>query len=81
MADYALMARDSGAKIIGGCCGTMPDHLRAMRTALETRPAADKPSLDEIVAKVGAFSSDSDGTGDADATPQRTRRSRRRIVA
>jgi 5-methyltetrahydrofolate--homocysteine methyltransferase len=52
-----------------------------MRTALETRPAADKPSLDEIVAKVGAFSSDSDGTGDADATPQRTRRSRRRIVA
>ena len=81
MADYAVMARDSGAKIIGGCCGTMPDHLRAMRTALETRPAAEKPNLDEIVAKVGAFSSDSDGTGDNDAAPQRTRRSRRRSVA
>jgi 5-methyltetrahydrofolate--homocysteine methyltransferase len=52
-----------------------------MRTALETRPAAEKPNLDEIVAKVGAFSSDSDGTGDADAAPQRTRRSRRRTVA
>ena len=81
MADYAVMARDSGAKIIGGCCGTMPDHLRAMRTALETRPAAEKPNRDEIVAKIGAFSSDSDGTGDADAAPQRTRRSRRRTVA
>ena len=78
MADYAVMARDSGAKIIGGCCGTMPEHLRAMREALETRPAAEKPSLEDIVAKVGAFSSDSDGTGDAEAAPQRTRRSRRR---
>ena len=81
MADYAVMARDSGAKIIGGCCGTMPEHLRAMREALETRPAAEKPSLEDIVAKVGAFSSDSDGTGDAEAAPQRTRRSRRRAVA
>jgi 5-methyltetrahydrofolate--homocysteine methyltransferase len=81
MADYAVMARDSGAKIIGGCCGTMSEHLRAMRQALETRPAAAKPSLDDIVAKVGAFSSDSDGTGDADATPNRTRRSRRRPAA
>jgi 5-methyltetrahydrofolate--homocysteine methyltransferase len=81
MADYAVMARDSGAKIIGGCCGTMPDHLRAMRNALETRPAAKKPSVEDIVARVGAFSSDSDGTGDPDASPQRTRRSRRRTVA
>jgi len=48
---------------------------------LETRPAAEKPSLEDIVAKVGAFSSDSDGTGDAEAAPQRTRRSRRRTVA
>ena len=81
MADYAVMARDSGAKIIGGCCGTMPEHLRAMREALETRPAAEKPSLEDIIAKVGAFSSDSDGTGDAEAAPQRTRRSRRRSAA
>ncbi len=36
MAEYAVLARDAGAKIIGGCCGTMPDHLRAMRAALET---------------------------------------------
>lgn len=27
MADYAVMARDLGVRIIGGCCGTMPMHL------------------------------------------------------
>ena len=31
MADYAVLARDCGAKIIGGCCGTTPEHLVAMR--------------------------------------------------
>jgi hypothetical protein len=31
MAGYAVLARDCGATIIGGCCGTTPDHLRAMR--------------------------------------------------
>jgi 5-methyltetrahydrofolate--homocysteine methyltransferase len=44
MADYAELARNCGAKIIGGCCGTTPEHLRAMREALETRPKGDRPS-------------------------------------
>ncbi len=78
MADYAVMARDSGAKIIGGCCGTRPTHLTKMREALETRPRGAAPSLDEIVTKIGSFTSENDGTGaDADA-PTRTRRGRRR---
>ena len=77
MADYAALARDCGAKIIGGCCGTTPDHLRAMREALETRPKGDRPSLQEIEAKLGGFSSANDGTGD-DTTPKRERRGRRR---
>ena len=38
MADYACLARDSGAKIIGGCCGTTPIHLKKMKYALESRP-------------------------------------------
>ena len=37
MADYATMARDAGARIIGGCCGTQVAHLSAMRDALDTR--------------------------------------------
>ncbi|MDU8911468.1 betaine--homocysteine S-methyltransferase [Aestuariicoccus sp. MJ-SS9] len=78
MAEYAVMARDAGARIIGGCCGTMPEHLRAMREALETRPRGPAPSLDEIAAKIGPFSSDSDGTGDTGDAPKRQRRGRRR---
>ncbi|THH38706.1 betaine--homocysteine S-methyltransferase [Aliishimia ponticola] len=78
MADYAAMARDSGARIVGGCCGTTPAHLVAMREALDTRPRGDTPSLDEIVEALGAFSSDSDGTGDDAAEPRARRGGRRR---
>ena len=85
MADYAQLARDAGAKIIGGCCGTTPEHLRAMREALETRPkASEAPSLELIEAKLGPYSSETDGTivcghGHAHAAPrQRERTGRRR---
>jgi 5-methyltetrahydrofolate--homocysteine methyltransferase len=77
MAEYAVLARDAGATIIGGCCGTMPEHLVAMRAALETRPRGPRPSMEEISARLGGFSSASDGTGD-DAGPARERRGRRR---
>ena len=76
MAEYAVLARDVGVRIIGGCCGTMPEHLRSMRAALESRPRGPVPGLEEIQAKLGAFSSASDGTGD-DAGPKRERRGRR----
>ncbi|WP_099827558.1 betaine--homocysteine S-methyltransferase [Oceaniglobus indicus] len=76
MADYAVLARDCGARIIGGCCGTTPEHLRHMREALDTRPAGARPTLDEITARLGGFSSASDGTGD-NAGPTRERRRRR----
>ncbi|MEC8573999.1 MAG: betaine--homocysteine S-methyltransferase [Pseudomonadota bacterium] len=80
MGEYAAMARDCGAKIIGGCCGTMPEHLRAMREALDTRSRGGAPTLDQIVSVLGPFSSDSDGTGDdASAGGERRRgRGRRR---
>ncbi len=77
MADYAVLARDCGAKIIGGCCGTMPEHLAKMRAALENRPKGNRPSLDQITNALGGFSSAGDGTGD-DVTPARQRRGRRR---
>ncbi|WP_243613742.1 betaine--homocysteine S-methyltransferase [Shimia aestuarii] len=76
MGDYAVMARDCGATIIGGCCGTMPEHLASMKEALETRPRGPRPTLDQITAALGPFSSASDGTGDDAAAP--ARRSRRR---
>ncbi len=77
MAEYAVMARDCGATIIGGCCGTMPEHLEKMHEALSTRPRGPRPTLDEIAEKLGGFSSAADGTGEDD-TPKRQRRGRRR---
>ncbi len=77
MADYACLARDAGARIIGGCCGTTPEHLRRMREALEAHVPGAAPSLEEIAAKLGGFSSASDGTGEDAAKPERTRRRRR----
>ena len=35
MAKYVVMARNSGAKIIGGCCGTKPEYLLSIRATLE----------------------------------------------
>ena len=77
MAEYAVLARDAGVRIIGGCCGTMPEHLRAMRDALESRPKGPVPTLDQISAALGGFSSTSDGTGDTSGDPKRERRNRR----
>ncbi|TDK50321.1 betaine--homocysteine S-methyltransferase [Antarcticimicrobium luteum] len=78
MADYAVMARDAGARIIGGCCGTTPEHLAHMREALDTRPRGERPTLEQITAALGAFTSATDGTGDDDGGEARTRRRRRR---
>jgi methionine synthase / methylenetetrahydrofolate reductase(NADPH) len=34
--DYALSFREAGANIVGGCCGTTPQHIAAMKKALDT---------------------------------------------
>ncbi len=56
MAVYARMALDAGARIIGGCCGTSPKHLRAMRDALDAHTPAPSPQLEEIVSALGEVS-------------------------
>ena len=53
MAEYACLARDAGARIIGGCCGTTAAHLAAMREALERRPRAAAPDHAAIEARLG----------------------------
>jgi len=40
MAEYALRLRDAGANIIGGCCGTTPQHIQAMAAVLKGLPPA-----------------------------------------
>jgi len=45
MAGYARRVRALGADIIGACCGSTPDHIRAMAKALRELPAL---TLDEV---------------------------------
>ncbi len=35
MADYARRMRELGVRMIGGCCGSTPEHIAAMRAALD----------------------------------------------
>ena len=80
MAEYAVLARDAGAHIIGGCCGTMPAHLTKMRAALEARPRGEQPTLAQLQSTLGDFSSAQDGTGESAPSSRASsmRRSRRR---
>ena len=43
--DYALSFREAGACIVGGCCGTTPQHIAAMRKALDTAPEIDQATI------------------------------------
>ncbi|HEX6269611.1 MAG TPA: bifunctional homocysteine S-methyltransferase/methylenetetrahydrofolate reductase [Anaerolineales bacterium] len=43
--DYALSFREMGACIVGGCCGTTPQHIAAMRKALAAAPKIDQSQI------------------------------------
>jgi 5-methyltetrahydrofolate--homocysteine methyltransferase len=53
MGRYASLAIDAGARIVGGCCGTTPEHLAAMRTAIDRHVAGVRPEVAAVVAEVG----------------------------
>jgi methionine synthase / methylenetetrahydrofolate reductase(NADPH) len=42
MASFARKAIAAGAQIVGGCCGTTPNHIRAMRSAMRAIDAQAK---------------------------------------
>jgi 5-methyltetrahydrofolate--homocysteine methyltransferase len=53
MARYATLAIDAGARIVGGCCGTTPGHLAAMRVAIDSHSRAERPTVAKIVSDIG----------------------------
>ncbi len=57
MAKYVGLAVDAGARIIGGCCGTTPAHVKAMRDALDCHQKKASPALETIENKLGEVSS------------------------
>ncbi|MGH9408362.1 MAG: methylenetetrahydrofolate reductase, partial [Vicinamibacterales bacterium] len=43
MASYARRFISAGVRLVGGCCGTTPDHIRAIKTAVRSlAPAAPR---------------------------------------
>jgi homocysteine S-methyltransferase len=44
MASYARKFVAAGVRIVGGCCGTTPDHIRVMKSALRVGEARVKSS-------------------------------------
>ena len=76
MADYARLARDAGARIIGGCCGTSCEHLAAMRVALDTYVPGERPTVEAIVERIGPLRNKT--ANEAPAAPARERAGRRR---
>ncbi len=74
MAEYARMACDAGARIIGACCGSTPVHLRAMVNALEDYTPDDVPDVARIEAALGPVASAVKSPGDERAARRASRR-------
>src|ERR1700720_4407053 len=49
MASYARKFVAAGVQLIGGCCGTTPEHIRAMKSALRVREARGKTAVTEAL--------------------------------
>lgn len=57
MARYACLAFDAGARVIGGCCGTTFDHVRAMRRALDNHVRhVERPNAQTVTQELGEIS-------------------------
>jgi methionine synthase I (cobalamin-dependent)/5,10-methylenetetrahydrofolate reductase len=51
MAEYAGRMIAVGARLVGGCCGTTPAHVAAMREVLDRRAPAARPAGRPIVSR------------------------------
>ncbi len=84
--DYARLALDIGARIIGGCCGNTAAHVRAMHEALLEHEKGPRPTLEQIVARLGPLTQAAgpscartlhEGAAGGETPPRRRRRRRR----
>jgi homocysteine S-methyltransferase len=48
MASYARKFVAAGARIVGGCCGTTPDHIRVMKSALRAGEARGRSGSTQV---------------------------------
>ncbi len=74
MACYARLARDAGARIIGGCCGTTPTHLGAIGHALDGYTPGDPPDTATIEAALGPIADSGGASGGGHKKGRRRRK-------
>ncbi len=53
MTGYARLARDAGARIIGACCGSVPDHIRQIRAVVDSYEPGPIPDIATVEAELG----------------------------
>ena len=63
MAEYTCLARAAGARIIGGCCGTSPAHIAAMRKAIDSGAMRQRPTFEAVEASLGPIVRGTSGAG------------------
>jgi len=51
MASYARRFIEVGARLVGGCCGTTPDHIRAIKTAVRSLSPQQRRTTVEVAAR------------------------------
>lgn len=81
-ARYMPLFVEEGVRLVGGCCGTTPMHIRAMRTALDAHlsgtgiamPAALSSPSDEVEIKLTAASSGDFGDSEDEQPTQLLRK-------
>ncbi|MEP1230697.1 MAG: betaine--homocysteine S-methyltransferase [Litorimonas sp.] len=78
MGEFLRMAADSGVRIIGGCCGNAPEHIAAMRAALDAYEPSVRPTLDDITTNIGPLISPPTTKAAKDRLADRNKRRRRR---
>ncbi len=84
MERYGRLAVHAGARIIGGCCGTSPVHLAAIRRGVDAGTAELAagnrmvPTIDSIVAEIGRLSHQAPSDVDRQAANEGRRGARRR---
>jgi 5-methyltetrahydrofolate--homocysteine methyltransferase len=78
MARYATMARDAGARIVGGCCGTSPEHVAAMRHALDSTAPGPVPTIEDVRRELGDVTRGAQAQADGQHQVQTRGSSRRR---
>lgn len=54
MTPYAEMALDAGARIVGACCGSIPDHIAQIRKVVDTHTPAESFDSEEIHRRLGS---------------------------